>query len=66
MIQKTEIEQQKAAVLKAFRTAIRLKHSLAADKEINERLPQVEADIDTALAEGRPLELTLGELLDAA
>ena len=65
MIQKTDLEQQKAAALKALRAGIRLKHSLAADAEINDRLPAMEKEIDNALAEGRPLELTVGEILDA-
>lgn len=60
MIRKTDIEIQKTAVLKAVRAAIRLKHSLAADREIAETLPQIEEDINTALAEGRPLELEPG------
>ena len=64
MIQKTEIEQQKFAALKAFRTGIRLKHALAADAEINDRLPDLEKRIDEALAAGTSLELTVGALLD--
>ena len=64
MIQKSELEQQRANALKALRSGIRLKHSLAADEEINQRLPELEARIDAALAAGEPLELTVGQILD--
>lgn len=58
----TEIERQRTAILKAARAGIRLKHSLAADSEIAERLPQIEEDIDLALAEGQPFELKPGSV----
>lgn len=66
MIQKTTLEMQKANALKALRTGIRLKYALLADEEINDRLPALEKEIDRALAEGEPLEITLGALIDAA
>lgn len=66
MIEKTTLEMQKAAALKALRAGIRLKYALRADAEINERLPELERRIDNAIAAGTPLELTVGELLDAA
>lgn len=50
-------------MLKAARQAIRLKHSLAADKEIYERLPELEAEITAALLTGRPLAFTVASLL---
>lgn len=58
----TVLEVRKAAMLKAARAAIRLKHSLAADAEIADRLPQLEQDIDDALAEGKPFELEPGSV----
>jgi hypothetical protein len=58
-------EIQKAAMLKAARQAIRLKHSLEADAEIYERLPELERRIEAALLTGRPLEFTVAELLRA-
>lgn len=61
----TEIEIGKIAVLKAYRAAIRLKHSLAADREISQTLPEVERLIDTALQAGSPIELNPGEAFDA-
>lgn len=66
MRQRTELEVQKEAMLKAFRAAIRLKHALAADAEINERLPEVERRIDAALAAGKPLALSPAEAFDEA
>ena len=62
MRQRTDLEQDKASMLKAYRAAIRLKHSLAADAEINERLPALEAKLDAALAAGQPLVLEIGEI----
>ena len=52
-----EFEVQKAAALKSWRTAIRLKHSLRADAEIASELPQIEAMIDNAITTGEPLIL---------
>jgi len=57
MIQKTRTELEKAKILKAVRSAIRLKHALGADEELNEVLPRVEAEVDRAIAEGKLLEL---------
>jgi histone H3/H4 len=52
MQRRTELEIQKAAIVKAVRTNIRLKHSLAADKEIAETLHEIEQRIDDALQAG--------------
>jgi hypothetical protein len=49
---KDDIQLRKAALLKAARSAIRLKHSLAADAELNEALPMLEAAFDTAVQRG--------------
>lgn len=58
----TPIERQKTAIIKAARAAIRLKHSLAADNEIAEKLPVLSDKIDDALALGKPFELTPGSV----
>jgi hypothetical protein len=50
-------EVRRAQALKAWRSAIRLKHSLAADEEIARTLPEVEKAINTALHTGEPLAL---------
>jgi hypothetical protein len=52
VIQKDDIELRRAALNKAARSAIRLKHSLAADAEINERLPQIERAFMQAVQRG--------------
>lgn len=62
MKETSEIQRQRAAVLKAYRTAIRLKHALAADEEIAVRLPEVERRMDDALARGESLELTVSQV----
>lgn len=43
MIQKEESEQARAEMLKTIRAVVRLKHSLAADRELNEVLPKADA-----------------------
>lgn len=60
MRQLTPLEIRKAAILKAYRSAIRLKHSLEADAEINETLPEIEDRIN-ALSGGEVLALNPGE-----
>ncbi len=52
-----EFEVYRAAALKAYRSAIRLKHSLAADAELAQVLPVVEAAIDLAMIAGEPLAI---------
>ena len=64
MKQLTPLEIQKAQILKAYRVAIRLKHSLAADAEIAETLPKIEKQIDQALASGTNLELSPSKVWD--
>lgn len=59
----TTHEVEKARMLKAARSAIRLKHSLAADAEIYDRLPDLEQQIDAALLSGQPLAFTVASLL---
>lgn len=48
-------------MMKVARAAIRVKHSIQADAEVNERLPELEHQIDQALLAGRPLALTFAE-----
>lgn len=50
--EKGEIELARAQMLKTLRTAIRLKHSLAADEELNRVLPKAEAAFDKAVRTG--------------
>jgi hypothetical protein len=64
MTQLTPHQIEKAKILKAARSAIRLKHSLMADEEMYNRLPELERRIDQALNEGKELKLTTSEILD--
>lgn len=52
-----EFEVQRAAILKTWRAAIRLKHSLQADAEIAAKLPLIEERINDALLNGVAVEL---------
>ena len=62
--QKTDIEVERAKMLKAIRAAVRLKHALAADEELNRVLPEAEAAFDKAVKRGElPDAPTLMEVL---
>jgi hypothetical protein len=68
--QRTAQEMSKASILKAARSAVRLRKSIEADHELNEVLPRVEKAFERALAEGEPftlntLDLMLGALNEA-
>ena len=60
MYKKSEPEMQKARILKTVRTVVRLKHSLAADEEINDILPDKLIDFDVALQNGQLKQLRVG------
>ena len=51
-IERTPVEQQKYEMVKIARAAIRLSHSIAADRELNEVLPNLEKEFDIALQRG--------------
>ena len=57
MRRKDKTEQARAELLKSVRTAIRLKHALAADRELNEVLPKAEALFEARVAEGLSYQL---------
>lgn len=57
MRKKTPAEMKRAAVAKSTRTLIRLKHSLAADEEINAVLPDTLDEFEESLAKGDLKEL---------
>lgn len=59
---KDNIEMDLAAIIKTARTSIRLRHSLAADAEINERIPEIEKEYMTAVATGKKFSLKALEL----
>lgn len=60
----TKHQIEKAKILKAARTAIRLKYSLLADKELAEALPRLSDRIDNALSVGRAFKMTPAELFN--
>lgn len=61
----TEAEMERKKVAKVARTMIRLKHSLRADEEINERLPETLGAFDAALERGelQEIQAVLGDVL---
>lgn len=52
MIERTPEQQQLFELIKVLRTAIRLEHSIAADRELNEKLPAAENAFYRALQRG--------------
>lgn len=48
----TEIEQARKNALKVVRAAVRLRHSIEADNELNKRLFDAEKAFDKAVASG--------------
>lgn len=52
MYKKSDTEMELAILIKAYRNFIRFKHSVLADKEINETLPDVIADFNKRLQQG--------------
>jgi len=60
-----DIALRRASLLKAARSAIRLRHSLAADEELNEVLPLLETEFVAAVQRGELLDVreTLRTLL---
>ena len=59
MIQKSDIEMERARTIKITRALVRLKHSLAADTEINAILPTTLIEFDKALQSGELLQLAI-------
>jgi hypothetical protein len=52
MYKKSDIEMERARLVKISRSLIRLKHSLLADREINDVLPDTLIEFDAALQRG--------------
>lgn len=57
MYKKSDIEMERAKVLKFTRGLVRLKHSWAADVELNEILPERLQQFDAAIQNGELLAL---------
>lgn len=58
------LPQVKKNLLKAVRSAVRLRHAIEADNELEQVIPKVEAFIDAQLQSGRVDALSLRDLLD--
>ena len=52
MIQKDKVDLARANLLKTVRAAVRLRHSIQADIELNDLLPEVEAKFNKAVLRG--------------
>lgn len=65
MRKKSEIEMERARLMKITRSLIRLKHSLNADEEINSILPDSLVEFDAGLQSGelKQLRPTVDDLL---
>ncbi len=59
----SELDLQKKQLLKAVRSNIRLKYSLLADEELNEKLPEIERQIEVAIQAGEEFELDIASVL---
>lgn len=60
MKKKTEEEMRLAEIVKVTRSVIRLKHSIEADREINDTLPDLVNEFEIGLQSGQLLELPDG------
>ena len=60
----SEIEGQRKDMLKALRTAVRLKHSLNADAELRKVLPEFQAAFDKAVQSGKAYKLDIRSVLE--
>lgn len=61
----TDAEMAKKDAVKITRAAIRVKHSIAADHELNDVLPDLEERIDSAILGGARLEISAADLYGA-
>lgn len=52
-IHREEVDQARANTLKIIRAAVRLKHSINADNELNEILPEAELRFNAAVQRGK-------------
>lgn len=59
MYRKSDAEMERFIIAKATRTIVRLKHSLAADREINDVLPARLEEFDAAVQRGELLTMPL-------
>lgn len=60
---KTELELAKAEALRVARAYVRLKHSLAADRELATLLPEIEEKLNEAAMTGKAYHLDMSAWL---
>lgn len=62
----TDIELRRQAIQKIMRSQIRLKHSLAADEELNMLLPDTLEEFDSSIGKGqiKRLKSSVNDLLE--
>jgi hypothetical protein len=59
-VHRDKVDQARSNMLKVIRVAVRLRHSIAADEELNELLPKAEAKFNAAVMRGQlpePLDI---------
>lgn len=59
-VHRDQVDQARVETLKIIRAAVRLKHSLAADRELNDVLPEAELRFNAAVSRGKlpaPIEI---------
>lgn len=66
MAQLTDIEMLERNLTKAIRSQVRLKHSLAADRELNRKLAEVKREFEAAVKAGTVREFVTGEITAVA
>ena len=64
IVQLDEWEMAEKAAVKIARSFVRLKYSVAAEAEINRKLPEVQSAVRLAVKEGRPWELDVKAIFD--
>lgn len=65
MRSKTDLEMERAAILKMARSIIRAKYAAMADEELNRVLPRLEDEMNKALSSGKEFRFNIRRLLDA-
>lgn len=64
--QLTDVELAWANLVKAIRSQVRLKHSLAADRELNRLIPKIETQFMKAVKAGETREFVLAAVSEVA
>ena len=62
---KPDIRMELEGIEKAVRSNIRLKHSLEADREVNEKIPEVLRQAEVAIRKGKAFELDIKSVLES-